>query len=385
MKKRKKIVYIINHISFFVSHRLDLAKHARNNSYEIFLIAGKESSKKMKSFSQKKIKQNKIKYFRANFSSSSLNLFREIIGFWQVYNYCKNLSPDIIHTASPKANLIGGMVGKLLNVPSMVISISGQGYLYTKKNLLNLILTNVYDIILKFIFSHKNKKIIVQNSEDYNKFLKIDKLKNCVIIPGSGVDTKKFKNINSKNLKQNILYVGRILKDKGIYEYVEAAKIIKKKFPNWNFFIVGPKDYENPSKISNFLLEKWRKEKNIKWFDYSPDMKKFYRKASIVCMPSHREGFSKVLLEAGASARPIVTSDVAGCKEAIIPNKTGLVFKSKNTNDLVKKLLILINDKNKRIKYGIEGRKLVRKKFDIKIINKKIIGIYKNLIKNAKR
>ena len=215
--------------------------------------------------------------------------------------------------------------------------------------------------------------------------MKIDKLKNCVIIPGSGVDTKKFQNINSKNLKQNILYVGRILKDKGIYEYVEAAKIIKKKFPNWNFFIVGPKDYENPSKISNFLLEKWIKEKNIKWFDYSPDMKKFYKKASIVCMPSHREGFSKVLLEAGASARPIVTSDVAGCKEAIIPNKTGLIFKSKNTNDLVKKLLILINDKNKRIKYGIEGRKLVRKKFDIKIINKKIISIYKNLIKNAER
>ena len=148
---------------------------------------------------------------------------------------------------------------------------------------------------------------------------------------------------------------------------------------------MGPKDYENPSKISNFLLEKWIKEKNIKWFDYSPHMKKFYRKASIVCMPSHREGFSKVLLEAGASARPIVTSDVAGCKEAIIPNKTGLVFKSKNTYDLVKKLLILINDKNKRIKYGIEGRKLVRKKFDIKIINKKIIGVYKDLIKNAER
>ena len=130
--------------------------------------------------------------------------------------------------------------------------------------------------------------------------------------------------------------------------------------------------------------EKWIKEKNIKWFDYSPHIEKFYKDASIVCMPSHRRIF-KVLLEAGASARPIVTSDAAGCKEAIIPNKTGLVFKSRNTNDLVKKLLILINDKNKRIKYGVEGRKLVKKKFDIKIINKRIINIYKNLNKNAER
>ena len=148
---------------------------------------------------------------------------------------------------------------------------------------------------------------------------------------------------------------------------------------------MGPKDYENPSKISNFLLEKWIKEKKILSGLITLRYEKILWKASIVCMPSHREGFSKVLLEAGASARPIVTSDVAGCKEAIIPNKTGLVFKSKNTYDLVKKLLILINDKNKRIKYGIEGRKLVRKKFDIKIINKKIIGVYKDLIKNAER
>ena len=385
MKKRKKIFYIINHTSFFVSHRLDLAKYARNSSYDIFLIVGRESSKKMHSYSKKILKKNKIQYFRANFSSSSINLFKELVGFFQVYNYCKNFKPDVIHTASPKANLIGGLVGKLLNVPSMVISISGQGYLYTKKNFINLILSNVYDYIFKYIFSHKNKKIILQNSEDYKKFVKIDNKKDCILIPGSGVNTKKFYNINSKHSKKNILYVGRILKDKGILEYIEASKIIKKKFPKWNFYVVGPKDYENPSKISNFLLKKWINEKNIKWFDYSPNMKKFYKNASIVCMPSHREGFSKVLLEAGASARPIVTSDVAGCKEAIIPNKTGLVFKSKNTKDLVKKLIILINDKNKRIKYGVEGRKLVKSKFDIKIINKRIINIYKNLIKNAER
>ena len=90
-------------------------------------------------------------------------------------------------------------------------------------------------------------------------------------------------------------------------------------------------------------------------------------------------------MEAAAASRAIVTTDVPGCRDVIIPNKTGLVFKSRNTNDLVKKLLILINDKNKRIKYGVEGRKLVKKKFDIKIINKRIINIYKNLNKNAER
>ena len=385
MKNKKKIVYIINHISFFVSHRLELAKYARNNQYEIFLITGKESSKKMELYSKSVIKKNKIKFFKTNFSSSSLNVFQELIGLFQVLYHCRDIKPDIIHTASPKANLIGGLVGKILNVPSMVISISGQGYLYTKKNFLNLLLSKVYDLVFKFIFSHRNKSIILQNTEDYKKFIKLDKKKNCIIVPGSGVDTKKFLDISPKNDNKNILFLGRILEDKGIFEFVEAAKIIKKKCLNWNFLVVGPKDYQSPSKISNFILEKWIRDKTIKWHDYSSNIKKFYKNSSIICMPSHKEGFSKVLLEAGASARPIVTSNVPGCSEAIIRNKTGLLFKTKNIDDLVEKLLDLINNKNKRTKYGIAGRKLVIKKFDKKIINKKIINIYKELIKNAKR
>ena len=99
-----------------------------------FLLLERKVVKKCNPIQKKILKKNKIKFFRANFSSSSINPFKELVGFLQVYNYCKNFKPDIIHTASPKANLIGGLVGKLLNIPSMVISISGQGYLYTKKN-----------------------------------------------------------------------------------------------------------------------------------------------------------------------------------------------------------------------------------------------------------
>ena len=174
MKKRKKIVYIINHISFFVSHRLDLAKHARNNSFKIFLIAGNESSKKMKSFSQKKIKKNKIKYFRANFSSSSLNLFREIIGFWQVYNYCRNLSPDIIHTASPKANLIGGIVGPLsvisaasykLSMFTGLILFIASAFLFYYGNIGN------YQITINFFDGTENQFFVEGNISDLQSFI----------------------------------------------------------------------------------------------------------------------------------------------------------------------------------------------------------------------
>ena len=114
----------------------------------------------------------------------------------------------------------------------MVISISGQGYLYTKRNFTNFVLSNVYDYIFKYIFSHKNKKIILQNSEDYKKFVKIDDIKDCILIPGSGVNTKKFYDINSKHLNKKYSLCGaEFLKDMGIFEYIEGTKIHQKKIP----------------------------------------------------------------------------------------------------------------------------------------------------------
>ena len=382
-KKLKKIVYIINHTSFFVSHRFELAKYANKNSYQIYLITGKAGSKKMEKFSNKIIKKSKIKFFRANFSPSSINIFSEISSFYQIIKFCRKIKPDIIHTASPKANLIGGLVGKIINVPSLVISISGEGHLFTKKNIINNILSFVYKLIQKYIFSHQNKTIILQNTEDFKKFSKLDNYTNCSLVPGSGVNLNKYKSISPHQTNKNILFVGRILIDKGIIEFIEAAKYIKKKFPDWNFIVVGPKDYKNPSKIKDKILDKWISDRIIIWKDYNANMSKYYENSAIVCLPSHKEGFSKVILEAGASARPVVVSDIPGCKEAMLPKISGELFKKKDSKQLIKKLILLINNPKLRVKYGIYGRKLVKEKFEINKINKKILNIYNSLYKKC--
>jgi len=383
-KNKKKILYIINHTAFFVSHRLPLAEEARKLNYKISLITGVSSSKTMEKNSLKIIKRKKIKFKRSFFSSSSLNIFSEFFGLCQIIYHCKKIKPDIIHTASPKANILGGIVAKLINVPCLVISVSGQGHIFTeKKKMSNFIISKFYKIVLKFILKHKNKKIILQNSQDYKEYCKLDKKKNCILIPGSGVDTKKFDKINPICNSKNILLPSRILKDKGVLEFVEAAKIIKKKYPDWNFVIVGPIDYNNPSAIPKKHLKKWVKEKIIKWIDYTTDIVKIYKNSSIVCLPSHREGFSKVLIEAGASARPVVTSDVPGCREAIKPGFTGEVFKLNNQKQLEQKIVKLINNKKLRLKYGNYGRKFVKKNFEIKKIIKKNLEIYNCLIKNV--
>ena len=171
----------------------------------------------------------------------------------------------------------------------------------------------------------------------------------------------------------------RILFDKGVLEFVKAAKILKNHYKNWRFKLIGAQDYNNPSAVPKKMLEEWKRKKIIEIEDYISNFKNIYEKASIVCLPSHREGFSKVILEAGAASLPIVASNIPGCKEGIIDKKTGILFKLKNHNDLVLKIKQLIDNKNLREYIGKNAYRHVTSNYDVDMINKKIINLYKKI------
>ena len=169
----------------------------------------------------------------------------------------------------------------------------------------------------------------------------------------------------------------RILYDKGVVDYLKAAIIIKKKYKNWIFKLIGAEDYNNPSAIPKRKLNEWKNKGLLDWESYTSKMEYIYQSASIVCLPSHREGFSKVILEAGASSLPIVASNIPGCKQGIIDSKTGLLFKVKDHLDLAKKLEKLIKNKKLRNKLGKNANEFVKKNYDINKVNKEIIDLYK--------
>jgi len=383
----KKIGYIINHTTFFSSHILPHAVAALKKGYRIKLFCGNYSSESMNQEGLDLIRKNKIDVQFFNFNSSSINLITELFAFLKLFINVKKFNPDLLHVATVKGQIYGGLIARFLKTDGLIIFISGMGYLFTNKlNFYEKFFFKVFNYFQKFVFDHKNKLVIVENNDDYIYLKKKYNLNpnSISIIHGSGVDLKKYKKI--KKLKKNkiILFVGRVLKEKGICEFIKSALNLKKKYPKWRFVVAGATDYKKSSNISFQLLEKYKNSSSIEFLGHKKNIYSLYKKTAIVCLPSYREGLPKSLCEAAACGLPVVTTNVIGCKSAVIKKKTAELCKPKSVNSLQKKIELLINSHRLRSKYGKNGLILAKKRFDIKIITNQILFIYKNLFNEKK-
>ncbi len=382
--RKNKLIFFVNHAAFFVSHRLNLALKAAKDGYEVEILLGKAASNIEEKIALKTLKENNLKYKKLPFKSSEVNLFRNFYALFVAFFYIKKNKPDLIHLISPKAILLGGILARYFRVKGIVLSISGMGYLFTdNENLLNKIYKLIYMFCLSYILKHKNKKVIVQNKDDYRFFFNKFKLnKNEIVrIRGSGVNLDKFNKINVRNKYKQVLFVGRVIKEKGVKEFIESVEMLNKlkKYKFWNYLIVGELNYDKSSKFQKKDIENWKKIKKLKFLGYKRDIHKYYKLSSIICLPSYREGMPKVLLEAAASGRPVITTNTIGCKEAIINYKTGELCRVKDSYSLFNSLSKFMDNKNLREYYGRNGRILARKEFDIKKVSNHLVKIYKNL------
>ena len=258
-----------------------------------------------------------------------------------------------------------------------------MGYLYTEKqyNLSLLIKKFLFDKLLSFIFSKKKKKIIVQNNHDYlllKKKFNLSKKNLIHITGGSGINIKKFSQIKRKKTK-NIVMVSRILKNKGVIEFFKASQLLKLKYPDWKFKMIGSSDYNSPDKISRETIEYYQKKKIIIFEGYKKDISKILSKTEIFCLPSYREGMPKSTLEALAAGVPVVTSDAVGCKESILPKKNGLLCKKKNYKSLANQIEKLITQPEMRKKFSINAKNYAKRNFSISDVSKKIYNVYDEL------
>ena len=174
--------------------------------------------------------------------------------------------------------------------------------------------------------------------------------------------------------------ISRVLINKGALEFFKAAEILKVKFPDWKFIIVGSQDYDSPDKISPDIINYYKKKKFVLFKNYRSDICKILSKTEIFCLPSHREGMPKSTIEALAAGVPVVTTDAIGCRESILPNKNGLLCKSKNHLSLANEIEKLILNPKLRNKFSQNAKKYVKHNFSLNEISKKIYKIYNNII-----
>lgn len=377
-----RILYVVSTADFFCSHRLDLALEAKKNGHVIALLTGMPSSDGREREAKGKLESEGIPHFLARFDSGGLSFFSEGRGFLEVLIFIKRWKPDLVHCVSPKGILYGGLAARIGCIKSVVLTISGMGWLFSGQKTYRLILMrSVFLGLLKVATTHPNCRIIVQNSDDRSLVVSnhLTGENNIQLIPGSGVKIALFKDLPIGLKKPIVILPARLLADKGVIEFVMAAKIIRSKGIDWRFVLVGGADYDNPSIISRDIIEAWVREGFVEWWGFRSDMVEVYKDASIVCLPSYREGMPKSLLEAAAAGCAVVTTNVPGCREAIEVGQTGDLVQARNIEDLSRVLEDLILDPDRRLAYGIAGRTMAINKFDLTSVIKCTLKIYQEL------
>jgi glycosyltransferase involved in cell wall biosynthesis len=376
MNKNIKLLILINDLSFFYSHRLPIAIASRLEGFDVLIGYGELGGADPKILESKGIKLNQVPMLRGRF-----NVFKDLKTFINIFRLFKKEKPDIVHLVTIKPYLYGGIISRLVGIKSIVSAVTGLGSLFHHNDLKSKIIRFILTPFFKIAFNHKNQKVILQNNDDANYLIKWGVLSSnkIEIIKGSGINLNSFKEFKEKNGLPKVCLASRLLKDKGIYDFISAAKIIKERKINAQFLIAGDLDLMNPSGLSVDDLKKIKEENYVGVIGYEKNIAKLYSESHIVCLPSYREGLPKSLIEAAAASRAIVTTDVPGCRDAIIANKTGLLVPVKNPKKLADAIQYLLEHPQERIAMGKAGRILAENQFSIEKIVKNHLDIYKKL------
>lgn len=370
----KKIIFVVNDDWFFKSHRLPIALHAKQLGYEVHIATGQYEGDSI--FKEYGFEHHTFRIARGKVSPVS-DLF-------MLFDLCRlyfRVKPDIVHHVTIKPVIYGGIASRVANVKGVVQAISGLGVIFIDEGVRARFKKYLISKLYKVALGGKNSVIICQNNDDKETLQKLvcsSKL-NFRIIKGSGVDlvALKFSPYEHKNVRKVVL-LSRMLKDKGILEFYEAVKILKPSFSNTKFILAGGV-HENPSSLDEKTLECWNQEGVIEWIGHVDNPEYVIKDADIVVLPSYREGLPKVLLEAGAIGRAVVTTDVPGCRDAVIDGQTALVVKSKSINELSEAIKTLLLDHELCVNMGMNGRELVEKEFSIEHVVLKHFEIYDSL------
>lgn len=367
-----KIILSSNSAWNLWNFRSNLIKKILNNNNEVVLVAPED---KYSNF----LKEIGCRFINLKIDNKGTSIVNDIILFKNFYKILSSEKPDFIFCFTPKPNIYGSLAANFCKT-KVVNTITGLGTSFMEEGLLKQLVKFLYKISLK-----KSKKVFFQNQSDLDLFLKFNilKYKKTGLIPGSGVDLNFFKPIpmeNKENHKLTMLFLGRLIYDKGIRELVEAARIVKKDYPNIRFNLLGFKNVNNRTAISEKKIYQWQKEGIINYLDPVEDVRPYLNQSDCVILPSYREGISKSLLEAAAMERPIICSNVPGCKEIVEDGINGIICEPKNFTSLANAIFKIINiGFNNRILFGKAGRRKVEKEYS----EDKVISFYLKEISNT--
>ncbi|MDX9767798.1 MAG: glycosyltransferase family 4 protein [Ectothiorhodospiraceae bacterium] len=306
---------------------------------------------------------------------------QELKSVHHLYRLYRRLRPSLVHHATIKPVLYGSIAARLAGVPNVVNAITGLGYIYTQDSRRARALRHVVNALYRQAFAHPHQVTVFQNEADRDMLLDLGLLKerDCVVIPGSGVDVERFHVSDEPSGTPVAILPARMLWDKGVGEFVAAARLLRQRGIVARLALVGMPDPGNPASIPQPRIDAWVEEGIVEYWGHRDDMPQVMRDAHVVCLPSYREGLPKVLLEAAASGRPVVTVDAPGCRNALMPDVSGLMVPPRDADALADALERLLTNAGLRRRMGEAGRRLAEQRFANVHIMQAMLDVYRTL------
>lgn len=374
---KKRMIFLLNDAKFLLSHRLEFASAMRDAAYEMHIICACKEPDIIDFFAAEKF------YFHPlSITRSGLNPFKELFAFISIYRLFRKIKPDIVYTVSIKAVIYGGLIARITGIKAVLVTISGLGYVFINKSIKARLFQKLSLFFYKIAFRHKNIKVIFQNRDDMGYFLSIPVIEKdkALLIKGVGVNLTEFHPSSDEPEEPiRVAMVARLLRDKGVYEFIEAAKIIKARNYNITMQLVGEIDPQNPASLTTAEIESLVAEKVVVWDGHSNEIANIYRKSHIACLPSYREGLPKSLMEALACGLPIVTTDVPGCREIICDGTNGIIVPAQDGEAIAEAIIKLAKNPVMRQSMRIASRAIAENEYNVHKITEQMLRIANEL------
>lgn len=374
-KIQTKIAVIENGLLSTYTMREGLMQRLLNEGYDVTIITHTNSF-------VGQVEKTGLHVINIGYGNS--NPIKVVKYIYRLYSALKKVKPDVCLTFSIRPAIWGNFITRTLEIPT-ITNITGVGPLFISKNVAYRAARSLYRHALS-----KTRKVFFQNFDDMELFIKRGFINTNVAerIPGSGVDHEKFRPIEISEKTSDIfafLFIGRLIKDKGIFEFVDAARLIRKKYPDVIFNVIGPFWHQNlkSNTISKSDLQNWLQDGIINYEGEKKDVRKYISEADCIVLPSYREGTSNILLEAAAMEKPVIATNVTGCKEIVEDGITGYLCEVKDSNDLalkMEKMLSLKSDERKNM--GKKARQKVIREFDKEIVLKSYLKAIKEAVES---
>ncbi|PMK12104.1 glycosyltransferase family 4 protein [Vibrio splendidus] len=369
-----KLILVANAAFTLLNFRRELMQSLVSSGYEVIAICPSQCN-----LTQGDIKEKfsilGVTYHPIEFQRNGLNVFSDMKFLFNLIELYNDLKPDYVLNYTIKPFIYSSIAAKLCFDIKVLSNVTGLGYLFTDESFKVKTLRRLVTLQLK-LASKCNDVVFFQNPDDMNDYMDfgiVNSQQTTKIISGSGVNLKEFIAIEPPvNDAIKFLFIARLIKDKGIYELIDAARVIKDIYPNVVVEIVGPLD-SNPNALTMSNIKKLQSEGIVTYHGSTDNVLPFLDSCDVFILPSYREGTPRTVLEAMAVGRPIITTDVPGCRECVIEGRNGFLVPAMSSTSLVVAMKKLIDSAELRKAMGINSRNLVEKKYDVDIVVKDII------------